>query len=54
MTWTFGILGRILGYGDLTIESAGTYGQMNFKGIPKPMKIKTLIERWRFYSGVGH
>jgi uncharacterized membrane protein YdbT with pleckstrin-like domain len=54
MTCTFGILGRILGYGDLEIESAGTYGQMIFKGIPKPRKIKTLIERWRFYSGVGH
>ena len=54
MTCTFGIWGRILGYGDLTIESAGTYGQMNFKGIPKPRKIKTLIERWRFYSSTGH
>jgi uncharacterized membrane protein YdbT with pleckstrin-like domain len=52
MTCTFGILGRILGYGDLAIESAGTQGQMNFKGIPKPRKMKTLIERWRFYSDV--
>lgn len=52
MTCTFGILGRILGYGDLAIESAGTYGQMIFKGIPKPRKMKTLIERWRFYSDV--
>ncbi|MGA2585664.1 MAG: PH domain-containing protein [Candidatus Aminicenantales bacterium] len=51
-TCTFGILGRILGYGDLIIESAGTYGQMIFKGIPKPRKMKTLIERWRFYSDV--
>jgi len=51
-TCTFGILGRILGYGDLAIESAGTYGQMIFKGIPKPRKMKTLIERWRFYSDV--
>jgi uncharacterized membrane protein YdbT with pleckstrin-like domain len=52
MTCTFGILGRILGYGDLIIESAGTYGQLIFKGIPKPRKMKTLIERWRFYSDV--
>jgi uncharacterized membrane protein YdbT with pleckstrin-like domain len=52
MTCTFGILGRILGYGDLGIESAGTHGQMVFKGIPKPRKMKTLIERWRFYSDV--
>jgi len=50
MTCTFGILGRILGYGDLTIESAGTFGQMIFKGIRKPIKMKSLIERWRFYS----
>ena len=52
MTCTFGILGRILGYGDLVIESAGTHGQIIFKGIPKPIKMKTLIERWRFYSDV--
>lgn len=52
MTCTFGILGRILGYGDLAIESAGTHGQMIFKGISKPRKMKTLIERWRFYSDV--
>jgi len=52
MTCTFGILGRILGYGDLGIESAGTHGQMVFKGIPRPRKMKTLIERWRFYSDV--
>jgi uncharacterized membrane protein YdbT with pleckstrin-like domain len=54
MTCTFGIMGRILGYGDLAIESAGTYGQMIFKGIPTPRKIKTHIEKWRYYSGVGH
>ena len=52
VTCTFGILGRILGYGDLTIESAGTHGQMVFKGIPNPIRMKTLIERWRFYSDV--
>ena len=52
ITCTFGILGRILGYGDLSIESAGTHGQMVFKGISRPIKMKTLIERWRFYSDV--
>jgi len=52
MTCTFGILGRILGYGDLVIESAGTHGQIIFKGIPKPIKMKTLIERWMFYSDI--
>ena len=47
ITCSFGILGRILGYGDLLIESAGTHGQMVFKGIPRPRKIKLLIEKWR-------
>ena len=44
MTCTFGILGRILGYGDLVIESAGTYGTLVFKGVPRLRKIKWLIE----------
>jgi uncharacterized membrane protein YdbT with pleckstrin-like domain len=44
---SFGILGRIFGYGDLIIESAGTFGQLVFKGIPRPRKIKALIEKWR-------
>ena len=48
ITCSFGILGRILEYGDLTIESAGTHGQMVFKGIPRPRKIKILIDKWRF------
>jgi uncharacterized membrane protein YdbT with pleckstrin-like domain len=47
MTYSFGILGKIFGYGDLQIESAGTFGQMIFKGIPRPRKIKTLIEKMR-------
>ena len=54
MSCTYGLTGRFFGYGDLIIESAGTHGQMIFKGIPKPRKIKTLIEKWRYYSGVGH
>ena len=52
MTCTFGILGRIFGYGDMTIESAGTQGLMVFKGIPKPRRMKLLIERWMFYSDI--
>lgn len=48
----YGILGRIFGYGDLTIESAGTQGLMVFKGIPKPRRMKLLIERWMFYSDI--
>jgi hypothetical protein len=44
ITCSFGILGRIFGFGDLDIESAGTYGKMIFKGMPSPMKIKWRIE----------
>jgi hypothetical protein len=40
----FGIWGRIFGFGNLIIESAETYGQMGFKGFPKPLRIKELIE----------
>ena len=47
ITCSFGILGRIFGYGDLTIESAGTHGQMVFKGMTRVRKIKTLIDKWR-------
>jgi len=49
---SYGILGRILGYGNLIIESAGTQGMMVFKGIPKPRRMKLLIERWMFYSDI--
>jgi len=41
----FGIWGRIFGFGDLIIESAGTSGKMAFKGMPKPRKIKLKIEK---------
>lgn len=40
----FGIWGRIFGLGHLIIESAGTHGEMVFKGMPKPRKIKLKIE----------
>lgn len=41
----FGIWGRIFGFGNLIIESAGTHGEMIFKGMPKPRKIKLKIEK---------
>lgn len=43
----YGLWGRIFQFGDLIIESAGTYGKIIFKGISKPMKIKWGIERER-------
>lgn len=40
----FGIWGRIFGFGDLVIESGGTFGEVHFKGFPSPIRIKELIE----------
>jgi len=50
ITCSYGILGRIFGFGDLIIESAGTYGRMVFKGMPKPKRIKWRIERELIYG----
>jgi uncharacterized membrane protein YdbT with pleckstrin-like domain len=47
ITCSFGILGRIFSFGDLIIESAGTYGKMVFEGMPSPKKIKWRIEKER-------
>ncbi|MCK4431493.1 MAG: PH domain-containing protein [Candidatus Aminicenantes bacterium] len=44
ITCSFGIWGRIFGYGNLIIESAGTYGKMVFEGMQKPRRIKLRIE----------
>jgi uncharacterized membrane protein YdbT with pleckstrin-like domain len=44
ITCDFGILGRLLGFGKLIIESAGTEGKMVFEGLPSPMRIKSHIE----------
>lgn len=45
ITCSYGIWGRIFSFGNLTIESAGTYGKMVFKGMPSPKKIKWIIEK---------
>ena len=42
---SFGIIGRIFGFGTFEIESAGTFGKIIFKGIPSPKKIKFLVEK---------
>ena len=44
LTCRLTVWGRLFGFGDLFIESAGTYGQVPFKGFPEPQKIKGLIE----------
>ena len=45
ITCNFGIWGRIIGFGDLIIESAGAHGKMTFEKLPRPMKIKWSIEK---------
>jgi uncharacterized membrane protein YdbT with pleckstrin-like domain len=39
----FGIWGRIFGFGDLEIESAGTYGKITFDFIPSPREFKERV-----------
>ncbi len=42
---SFGIIGRIFGFGILEIESAGTFGKIIFRGIPSPRRIKRIINK---------
>jgi uncharacterized membrane protein YdbT with pleckstrin-like domain len=41
---SFGMIGRVVGFGTLEIESAGTFGKIVFRGIPSPWRVKYLIE----------
>jgi uncharacterized membrane protein YdbT with pleckstrin-like domain len=45
VTCKFGILGKILSFGDLEIESAGTYGKIVFSFIANPRKRKEEINK---------
>jgi len=45
LTCKFGILGRIFGFGDIEIESAGTYGKIVFGFLPATRKLRQEIER---------
>jgi len=45
VTCKFGVLGEIFGFGDLEIESAGTYGKIVFSFIPSPKKLQKEIEK---------
>jgi uncharacterized membrane protein YdbT with pleckstrin-like domain len=45
VTCKFGIWGRIFGFGDIEIESAGTYGKIVFEFVPRPEKMQERIER---------
>jgi uncharacterized membrane protein YdbT with pleckstrin-like domain len=45
VTCKFGILGKIFGFGDLEIESAGTYGKIVFSFIANPRKRKEEINK---------
>ena len=44
VTCKFGIWGRIFGYGDIEIESAGTYGKIVFEFVPRPKEMQKRIE----------
>ena len=44
ITISYGILGKLFNFGNIKIESAGTYGQLTFKGVPDPLKKKWRIE----------
>ena len=43
VTCKFGILGRIFCFGNIEIESAGTYGKIVFGGLPSPSELKNKI-----------
>jgi len=45
VTCKFGILGRIFGFGDIEIQSAGTYGKIAFGFLPSPRKLREEVER---------
>jgi uncharacterized membrane protein YdbT with pleckstrin-like domain len=45
VTCKFGILGKILGFGDLETESAGTYGKIVFSFIANPEERKEEINK---------
>jgi uncharacterized membrane protein YdbT with pleckstrin-like domain len=45
ITCKFGILGKIFGFGNLEIESAGTYGKIVFNFIANPQKRKEEINK---------
>lgn len=38
---------RLLGFGDLIIESAGEMGQSRFSNIPRPDEFQSVLYRWR-------
>jgi len=45
VTCKFGVLGRIFGFGDIEIQSAGTYGKIIFGFLPSPRRLRKEIER---------
>lgn len=44
VTCKFSILGRIFGFGDIEIESAGTYGKIVFGFLPLPKTLQEKLE----------
>jgi len=44
ISYDYGILGRILGFGDLVIESAGNFGRISFQYMPSPWRVRSRIQ----------
>ena len=44
ISYDYGILGRIFGFGDLAIESAGNFGRISFRHMPSPWKVRSIIQ----------
>ena len=44
ITCSYGILGRIFGFGNLVIESAGTYGKMIFDRMPNQKRLDKICQ----------
>ena len=45
VTCKFWVLGEIFGFGDLEIESAGTYGKIVFSFVPSPKNLQRELEK---------
>lgn len=45
VTCKFGVVGRILSFGDIDVESAGTYGKIVFSFAPSPRKLQKEIQK---------
>lgn len=45
VTWKYGILGKVFGFGDIEVESAGTYGRIVFGGLPSLQRLQEEVQK---------